>query len=59
MAHQTDNEGYSGIGRADRRRMVRLWRASGSGLSLKEWAAQQGVGDIADVWIKSKRSNHS
>lgn len=59
MQNQTDQEGYRGVGRADRRRMVRMWRASGTDLSLKEWAAQQGVGDIADVWIKSKSKRRS
>lgn len=47
-------EGYKGIGRAARRAIVRRWKSSGTSLSLKQWARQQGVGDAADVWIKAK-----
>lgn len=51
-------EGFSGIGRAERRRMVKRWRESGSGLSLKEWAKQNAqVGDAAQAWLESKRSS--
>jgi hypothetical protein len=50
-------EGYDkGIGRKERRRVVRRWKAEGSGLSLKAWAAKQSpVGDAAYIWLQAKR----
>lgn len=48
------SEGYKGLGRKARREMVRRWKQSGSGMSLKQWAQSQGVGDAADVWLKAK-----
>jgi len=50
------NESYSGIGRKDKRWMVKRWKQAGTNLSLKQWAKLQGVGDVADVWIKAKAS---
>jgi hypothetical protein len=54
-----DNEGYKGIGKKAKREMVSRWRKEGKlkGLSLKQWAAQAGVGDAADVWLRVKRSS--
>jgi hypothetical protein len=34
--------------------MVRLWKESGSTLTLKEWARKAEIGDIAHVWIRAK-----
>lgn len=48
------NEGYKGVGRTVRREIVRRWKSSGTSLSLKRWARQQGVGDAADVWLRAK-----
>jgi len=44
-----------GIGRKERQRMIRRWKIEGNGLSLKEWAKQQGVGDAALAWKEAKR----
>lgn len=53
---QENLEEYNGIGRKSRRNMIKRWKEEGvpQGLSLKQWAHQTGVGDAADVWIKSK-----
>ena len=55
-APQKDLEGFNGIGKKSRRAMIKRWKEEGAsqGLSLREWARQAGVGDSADVWIKSK-----
>lgn len=52
------NEGYKGLGKKARRDMIKRWREEGKpkGLSLKQWAAQTGVGDAADVWLHAKRT---
>ena len=51
------HEGFRGIGRKERRRLVKRWRQEGAGLSLKQWAQQNNlVGDAAQAWIESKRS---
>lgn len=52
---QEHNEGYKGLGRKQRRIMVRLWKESGTTLSLKAWAKAALVGDIGHVWINAKR----
>lgn len=49
------SEDYKGVGRKDRRSMIKRWKDSGSKLSLKQWARKQGVGDVADVWLRSKQ----
>lgn len=49
-----NTEGYKGIGRAARRVMIRRWKREGKGLSLKQWARKQGVGDVANVWAHAK-----
>ena len=50
------SEGFNGIGRAERRRMVKRWKESGSGLSLREWARQNAqVGDAAQGWLEHKK----
>lgn len=49
---------YTGLGRADRRRMKQRWKEEGKplGLSLKQWAARQHpVGDSAFVWLQAKK----
>lgn len=48
-------EGYNGVGRKNRRTMIRLWKESGSKLSLKAWAKTASVGDIGFVWLNTKR----
>jgi hypothetical protein len=56
IAPQKDPEGFNGIGKKSRRAMVKRWKEEGvpQGLSLREWARQTGIGDAADVWIRSK-----
>jgi hypothetical protein len=50
------SEGYNGLGRTQRRAMIKRWKDSGTELSLKAWAAQQDkVGDGAQVWLMTKR----
>jgi hypothetical protein len=50
-------EGFFGLGRRDRQRLKRRWKASGSGLSLKQWAsANDMVGDAAQAWLNAKKS---
>ena len=53
------NEGYKGLGKRAKRDMVRRWKQEGKplGLSLKQWAAQAGVGDAVNVWLHVKRSS--
>ena len=48
-------EGFNGVGRKDRRYMIRLWKESGTPMSLKVWARQALIGDIAHVWFNSKK----
>jgi len=48
-------EGFNGVGRKDRRYMIRLWKESGTELGLKAWARQAQIGDIAHVWFNSKK----
>lgn len=50
-----DREGYQGIGRRERRRMIRRWKEEGRGLSLKQWAVNAGIGEAALAWIRHKR----
>lgn len=52
-----NTETYNGIGRRERRKMVRRWReATGGKISLKQWAAEQDpVGDSAYNWLRHKR----
>ncbi len=50
-----DAEMSKGVGRAMRRRMVRQWKASARGKSLKAWALEAKVGDVALAWIEGKR----
>jgi hypothetical protein len=50
-----DVEGFKGLGRRRRRRMIRHWKAEGGGKSLKDWARIAGVGDAALVWFEHKR----
>jgi hypothetical protein len=51
-----EEETYKGIGRTERRRMIRKWKEEGNGLSLRAWAARQHpVGDAAYVWLRAKR----
>lgn len=50
------DEGFNGLGKRERRRMIRRWKAEGQGLSLKEWVRQNAlVGDAALVWLESKK----
>lgn len=52
-------EGYTSVGKTDKKNMKKMWRASGSKLSLKKWADQQQVGEIAHVWLNFKRRPNS
>jgi len=49
------NESFHGVGKKMRRVMVKLWKESGTDKTLKAWAAESQVGDIASVWIAAKR----
>ncbi len=50
-----NHEVFAGVGRTERRKMIRLWKESGSGLSLKEWARlQHPVGDAGYAWLQAK-----
>jgi hypothetical protein len=53
----TEKEAYYGIGRSERRKMVRRWREETDGkISLKDWAKDQNpVGDAAYAWLRSKQ----
>lgn len=56
---KTIEEGFKGLGRAKRREMIRRWKAEGKpqGLSLKQWAQQSLVGDMARAWLHVKRES--
>lgn len=49
------NEGYTGLGRQRRRVMIKLWKESGTTLSLRAWAKAALLGDMGHVWINAKR----
>lgn len=51
------NETYKGIGRKQRRLMVRLWKESGTKLSLKAWARTTQLGEVGFVWLQTKRGS--
>lgn len=51
-------EKYHGVGRRNKRLMLKFWKMYGNGQSLKEWARKAKVGDIAKVWIESKECGH-
>ena len=55
MMITTTKEAFHGVGKKMRRIMIKLWKESGSEKSLKAWAADSQVGDVATVWITSKR----
>lgn len=48
-------EGYKGVGRKNRRLMIRLWKESGTHLSLQAWARTQEIGHVARAWIEHKK----
>ena len=51
-----DTEKSKGLGRRERRRLLRRWKEEGAGLSLKQWAQQNAlVGDAAQAWLEQKR----
>ena len=56
MEQETIAEGTcAGIGRRERRRMIKRWKEANSGLSLKAWARKQNpVGDGAYIWWRAK-----
>lgn len=55
-----ENEAFRGLGRTERRRMIRRWKEEGGGLSLKAWARKQDpVGDAAYHWLKAKKGDAS
>ena len=49
-------ETSKGVGSMERRRMIRKWKLEGQGLSLKEWARRQSVGDAALAWVEGKKA---
>jgi hypothetical protein len=49
-------EGFQGIGRRERRSMIRRWRSEGRGMSLKQWARLVEVGDAATAWLEKKKA---
>ena len=49
-------EGFQGIGRRERRSMIRRWRSEGRGMSLKQWARLGEVGDAATAWLEKKKA---
>ena len=50
-------EGFHGIGRRERRSMIRRWKTEGLGMSLKQWARRQSqVGDAATAWLEKKKA---
>lgn len=51
----TTNEKFSGVGRSKRHLMIKLWKESGTTKSLKQWAKDALVGDVAAVWFATKR----
>jgi hypothetical protein len=52
----TTTELFTGLGRRERRRLLRRWKEEGAGLSLKQWAQQNDlVGDAAQAWLAAKR----
>jgi len=53
-----DAEGYKGLGRRERQRLIRRWKAEGQGRSLKDWARSLStlVGDAAKAWIEHKKN---
>lgn len=56
MNMDTKNETFHGIGKTERRRMIRRWKEEGGGLSLKAWAKlQPPVGDAAFRWFQAKK----
>lgn len=54
-------EAFTGVGKTERRRMIKRWQQEGKplGLSLKQWAAQQHpVGDSAYAWLQAKKGSN-
>ena len=52
---ETRKEGFYGIGRRERRNMIRRWKSEGHGMSLKQWARLAQVGEAATAWLETKR----
>jgi hypothetical protein len=52
---ETRKEGFCGIGRRERRNMIRRWKSEGHGMSLKQWARLAKVGEAATAWLETKR----
>lgn len=55
MQNQIQKETHKGLGRKRRREMVRSWKASGTRLTLKAWAATTQLGEFGFVWLQAKR----
>jgi hypothetical protein len=56
MATDMKTEKTTGLGKSERRRMIRRWKSEGVGLSLKQWAHQNDlVGDAAQAWLTVKK----
>jgi hypothetical protein len=49
-------EGFQGIGRRERRSMIRRWKSEAHGMSLKQWARLAQVGDAAIAWLEKKKA---
>lgn len=52
-------EGYRGLGRRERRRMLRRWKTEGRGQSLKQWARGAVVGEAGLAWLANKRATET
>jgi hypothetical protein len=52
-------EGFCGIGRRERRAMIRRWKMEANGMSLKQWARLGKVGDAATAWLETKKKGTS
>ena len=50
------SEDFKGVGKRNKRIMLRLWKEQGRGKSLKEWAKSAEVGDVAHVWLRTKKN---
>lgn len=54
--NKNQEETFHGLGRRERRRMIRRWKVEGEGKSLKDWARTCAqVGDAALAWIENKK----
>ena len=55
----TRKEGFCGIGKRERRTMIRRWKIEANGMSLKQWARLGKVGEAATAWLETKKKGTS